>query len=250
MLSSIFLQLFILVKAFKKKKAMKEYSDEEQPTYCVLAVMVVDCVQLNLIMGLFVQFLRLFYTLIGNNFVSFVLDKHYWLYFIYQVFFPITSYTMEFVFISQTFEWAAMYNVIIAQKGKLNEEIYFDTVNSHLKEKRTYKNIPPQRNNTRTSELCYLWVFIISFAVKAIYTIGIIIVQLSCTDLVDLPPIYGYLSMWISVFEIILMVIVFAYLMCLMHRYQNYEFNRLWKNLTIYFFLIFLAYSLSTFIFT
>jgi hypothetical protein len=80
----------------------------------VLAVLVVQCVQVNLVIGLLVQLLRFLYTLLGSDFVKFVLEDNYWLYFIYQLLFPITSYAMEFCFITQTFEWAAMYRVILS----------------------------------------------------------------------------------------------------------------------------------------
>jgi hypothetical protein len=56
--------------------------------------------------------------------------------------------------------------------------------------------------------------------------------------------------MWFSVFEIALMTVVFIVLMSLMFKLQNYEFNRLWKQLSLYFCLIFLAYTFSVYIFT
>jgi len=74
--------------------------------------------------------------------------------------------------------------------------------------------------------------------------------QLYCTDLVDLPPIYGWLSLWMSVMELVIMTKIFITLLQLMRKNMNYEFKRLWKSLTLFFCINMASYAFNVFVFT
>jgi len=57
---------------------------------------------------------------------------------------------VEFVYITQTFEWLSLLFVIVTQKDRRVEEILFDQQNPNLKSKRAYKlSKKKKRNNYR-----------------------------------------------------------------------------------------------------
>lgn len=55
-----------------------------------------------------------------------------------------------------------------------------------------------------------------------------------CTDLVDLPQIYGNLGFNISMTILSAFSLLYLYLLFLIFRYNRYEFHRLWKKMTLY----------------
>lgn len=68
---------------------------------------------------------------------------------------------------------------------------------------------------------------------------------MSCTDLDDLPKIYGYMDLCVSSSILFFMMIMFCRLLHSMKKYGNYEFRRLWKKLLIYFPIMFLSYGVD-----
>lgn len=63
-----------------------------------------------------------------------------------------------------------------------------------------------------------------------------------CTDLQDLPPIYPKVAVVISMTIYVVLCILFVVLMVLIYYNNMYEFNRLWKNMCLYFFIEMLIY--------
>lgn len=157
---------------------------------------------------------------------------------------------MDFVYLSQIFEWKAMIYTILAQKGKLVEEILYDISNPNVTEKREYRFSKAKRNLGRRKEKILKYLFISAFVLKGLYSVGLSTIQIVCTDLVDLPFIYGHLSMWVSCFLLLCKTVIFLELLWLMHRHIRYEFDRLYKNLCLYFVIDWISYFISIYTFT
>jgi hypothetical protein len=55
-----------------------------------------------------------------------MLEENYWINYCYQLSMIVVPYVIEYVYISQIFEWMAMVFVIMTQKNRRVEEILYD----------------------------------------------------------------------------------------------------------------------------
>ena len=85
---------------------------------------------------------------------------------------------------------------------------------------------------------------------KIIYALFVTITEISCTNLVDIQPIYGYMALIPSLVTIFVKIIVAIVLFHVMYKYANYEFKRIFPTMICYFIIDLIAYSLAIAVFT
>lgn len=116
----------LLFKSHKVKRVITVFMNKEHPTYCVITLYIIYCVELNLLLAILIQLFRFFFVCFGTNFVRVIIQENLWVFNVYMVLVPLSGYFMEFVFVMQIFEWSALIFLILSQKNKLIEEILFD----------------------------------------------------------------------------------------------------------------------------
>ena len=97
------------------------------PTYCVLTVMIIRALQANILISILCLLIRFTFIILGVHYQDMILknDHMYWIYYSYQVISILLIYSTDIVYVSQIYEWMALNNIIICQKGKLIEELYY-----------------------------------------------------------------------------------------------------------------------------
>lgn len=93
-------------------------------------------------------------------------------------------------------------------------------------------------------------IFVFASISKAIYILFMISAQLVCTNMVLLPNIYGYITMSISILNLILKIIVFSSMICLMRRYSRQQYKINVRPTTIYFFIDLISYVTCIYYYT
>lgn len=91
--------------------------------------------------------------------------------------------------------------------------------------------------------------FLFYFVFKFLYNMFLIGMQIDCTNLISTPPIYGYLNLGESCFDFTMKLTTFFFLLCQMYYFHHFEYNRISKQLLIYFFLDMLTFMLTIFIY-
>jgi hypothetical protein len=124
---SLMLGIHIYILRTSNKKIGFIKSPKVGPTYCILTVMILKALQVNIIMSIICLILRLIFVLMGMHYQTIILMsiKFYWIYYFYQIVGILLIYTTDIVYVTQIYEWMAMNNIIVCQKGKLIQELYF-----------------------------------------------------------------------------------------------------------------------------
>ena len=97
--------VFFLERTHQLLKLIK--SPQQGSTYCILTTCIIRSLQLLLIFSMIVQFLRIIFVCMGNNYEELILQRMstFWIYYIYQIcvqfIFPVTDLT----YLMQTIEW-------------------------------------------------------------------------------------------------------------------------------------------------
>lgn len=86
--------------------------------------------------------------------------------------------------------------------------------------------------------------------VKTLYAITAASTEIACTNLIEINPAYGYLSLWMSVITVSIKLTVALTLFYLLKKHANYEFGRITCSLVGYLILDVLSYSLGSLLFT
>jgi hypothetical protein len=73
--------------------------------------------------------------------------------------------------------------------------------------------------------------------------------QIGCTNLVEIPPAYGYITLWVSVFHQAWKSLTLIVLLQQMKKCAHFEFQRLVFPTTAYFIMDFISYTLAMFIY-
>ena len=105
------------------------FKDNRHPSYCIYTLFVIYCVQINLLVAILVQTIRFSFVCLGTHFVKVIIENNYWMWYSYQIMFPLSAYFMEFIFMMQGCEWSILIFMICNQRNKLIEEILFDLHN-------------------------------------------------------------------------------------------------------------------------
>lgn len=94
-------------------------------------------------------------------------------------------FAVEYVYISQIFEWMAMVFVIVSQKSRTVDEILYDQQNSYIGQmKSSFKS---KRHNYRQFEIVLKWFFITYFVLRVLLNLFTTITEISCTNVVHIP---------------------------------------------------------------
>ena len=155
--------------------------------------------------------LRLLFLFIGKYYSLVILEGWYWIYYAYQILIIASLFSIEFVYISQVCEWMAMCFVIMWQRGKTIEKMMYD-----------YNVV---KNEFKAWEIFMNRVFKSFFVIKTIYICSLTGVEISCTNLIEIPTTYGYLTMYISLFNLSLKTLTFTVLIYQMKNYQKREYD-------------------------
>lgn len=94
------------------------------------------------------------------------------------------------------------------------------------------------------------WLFITFGGLKFTYMLWIIISEIACTDLVNIPEIYGLITLFVSCFNQVWKTSVLVILLLNMRKCTHFEFRRLIFPTTLYFVMDFISYSLCIYLFT
>ena len=68
--------------------------------------------------------------------------------------------------------------------------------------------------------------------------------EILCTNMVDLPGVYATLTIYVSLFNLSVKLGVFCILMLQLRFYQDFEYKRLRRNLSMYFIVEWISYGL------
>jgi hypothetical protein len=99
-------------------------------------------------------------------------------------------------------------------------------------------------------EICYKNVFIIVAVIKVIYMLWITISEMTCTDFVDIPDTYAWLTLIVSSINQVWKSITLSTLLRNMKKCTHFEFKRLVFPTTLYFVMDFISYSICIYFFT
>lgn len=183
MFLSMAVQIWLLKKSTHVTRQITTFKDNTQPSYCIITLFIIYCVQLNLIVAIGVQAMRFFFVCLGKSFVKLCIhDNNTAIWWTYQILFPLSAYITEFIFLMQGCEWSVLIFVICNQRNKLIEEILFDLHNPSPM-KREYRFRKPQKNNLRKHELILKWVFVLVFFAKIAYWVFSTSMMIYCTNL-------------------------------------------------------------------
>ena len=144
--------------------------------------------------------------------------------------------TLSFVFIytTQIQEWMTILHIIWYQKGRLVEEIMYDTGKSidHRGKKNRYK----------VCELCLFWSFHLLNFVYFVLITYLTILNIFAGE--------GWWGGWfdfgILIFNAAVLTIVFIFLFTMMYKYHRFEFRESKNSILLFFFLmvVYLSYFL------
>ena len=81
------------------------------------------------------------------------------------------------------------------------------------------------KNEFKAWEIFMNRVFKSFFVIKTIYICSLTGVEISCTNLIEIPTTYGYLTMYISLFNLSLKTLTFTVLIYQMQNYQKREYD-------------------------
>ena len=89
-----------------------------------------------------------------------------------------------------------------------------------------------------------------AFSIKqVVYTAWIIANEIACTNLIDLPPAYAMITLYVSVFHQVWKTATLIGLLYQMKKCAHFEFKRLIIPTTAYFVMDFISYTLAMVIF-
>lgn len=92
--------------------------------------------------------------------------------------------------------------------------------------------------------------FILYAMIRITYILTIFIIQVSCTNLIQIPEIYGWISLVDSLVNFTFKLLTFLTLIYLMRKYNHFEFRRTSLKMLIYFLVDMLSYGMVIFIYT
>lgn len=140
----------------------------------------------------------------------------------------------------------AMLFIIITQRKRRVEEIMYDTSAAGIEGVR--QNMPSIRKNQhhRNEKLMRI-IFVVYLAIRTFIGAGLCTFKLLCTNLMNTPPIYGDITLYLSLINIVIMMIIFTTLMYLMRKYHHFEYNRSKNLLIINYVLEICTYTFSIF---
>lgn len=192
--------------------------------------------QVALIFGMALIALRFVFIAMCSHFTDIAIYHSYWIYYSYQLLFLAVAATMEFVFVSQICEWIALLFILLSQKNLSINEMFHDynMFNSQLRKKE------------RVMKAIFL-VFLVS---KLVFALFLACVQISCTNMITLPLVYGTLNLYMNSFNLALKAVVFAALMCAMRKYGHRVYKKTSKRLFIFFIVDMISYSTAIVVYT
>ena len=115
---------------------------------------------------------------------------------------------------------------------------------------RNYMQSGKRRANSQFLEKLLRCSFIFYFVLRVTYITAIFIIQVSCTNLINSPEIYGFISLADSLVNFTFKLLTFLALIYLMRKYHHFEFKRTSLKLFLYFVVDMLSYGMVIFIYT
>ena len=88
------------------------------------------------------------------------------------------------------------------------------------------------------------------FGLKVTYNMFITLIQVSCTNVLNIPKTYGYITAGECSFNFVVKTFTFLILLHQMYHFHRFEFKRTSKALLIYFLLDIFSFGLTIYIFT
>lgn len=99
-------------------------------------------------------------------------------------------------------------------------------------------------------EVALKWFFYVYFGARVLINIATATMEIGCTNLVKIPTGYVYVTFIECMIDLATKTITFCTLLYQMYKYNNFEFDRTWKQLVIYFALDIASFSLCIYIYT
>lgn len=101
----------------------------------------------------------------------------------------------------------------------------FENQNPHYSVTRTDKRSTKKRVSFTVKERRLKCFFIAYSSLEFIFIVGLLIIKMSCTNLVEVPLTYGEYTLCNSLANFVFKTFIFWILMALMYKFHRFEFN-------------------------
>jgi hypothetical protein len=87
-------------------------------------------------------------------------------------------------------------------------------------------------------------------SLKVLFNFFLIITQVSCTNVINIPKSYGYLTLIETGVDLAIKTLTFWYLIHQMYHFHRYEFNRMFRPLFLYYLIDMMSFTMTITVFT